>query len=314
MSDPYVEYQVGTTPEDTFVVPFQFWEKDDLYVEVGGVQELNFNITGAGDPTGGTIILVTPVTSTTVSIRRFTTVLRITDFPIAGPFRIEALNDEFDHIYAVLQDLEFSQDNVTIGWDQITGKPSEFPPSPHTHVEADITDLDKYTQAEVDASQSAQDAVIAEKMLWRGEWVDQQYEKNDVVLDWPYTMIANKQTSDRPAPLPVGEDQPVYTGDSPTAIISNAKTLLVANTYTLPTPLIVTATRVYTVAGNFYSVYLKDNSNGVITELRSFIAGEAGWVEIAAPGNIIPEGATFDLGCYVQEPDPTPTIITGDWI
>ena len=40
-------------------------------------------------------------------------------------------------------------DNVT--WDNIGGRPSEFPPEPHTHSEVDVTDLDKYTQAEVDA-------------------------------------------------------------------------------------------------------------------------------------------------------------------
>jgi hypothetical protein len=38
-----------------------------------------------------------------------------------------------------------------VDWADITNKPTTFPPDPHTHVEADITDLDKYTQAEVDA-------------------------------------------------------------------------------------------------------------------------------------------------------------------
>ena len=36
-------------------------------------------------------------------------------------------------------------------WSNLLGIPSTFPPSPHTHVEADITDLDKYTQAEVNS-------------------------------------------------------------------------------------------------------------------------------------------------------------------
>jgi hypothetical protein len=40
-------------------------------------------------------------------------------------------------------------DNVM--WGNIGGRPSQFPPTPHTHAEVDITDLDKYTQAEVDA-------------------------------------------------------------------------------------------------------------------------------------------------------------------
>ncbi len=39
----------------------------------------------------------------------------------------------------------------TISFGNITGVPLTFPPSAHTHGEADIVDLDKYTQAEVDA-------------------------------------------------------------------------------------------------------------------------------------------------------------------
>jgi hypothetical protein len=36
-------------------------------------------------------------------------------------------------------------------WSDLTGLPDTYPPGPHTHVEADITDLDKYDQATADA-------------------------------------------------------------------------------------------------------------------------------------------------------------------
>lgn len=36
-------------------------------------------------------------------------------------------------------------------WANLVGKPSTFPPSVHSHVEADITNLNKYTRAETDA-------------------------------------------------------------------------------------------------------------------------------------------------------------------
>lgn len=49
------------------------------------------------------------------------------------------------------------QASGTVDWDDIENKPTEFPPEPHNHVEADITDLDKYTKAEVDSSQVVQD-------------------------------------------------------------------------------------------------------------------------------------------------------------
>lgn len=49
-----------------------------------------------------------------------------------------------------------AEKNVNTDWNSVSGdsqllnKPLTFPPSSHTHVEADITDLDKYTQVEVD--------------------------------------------------------------------------------------------------------------------------------------------------------------------
>ena len=49
-----------------------------------------------------------------------------------------------------------AEKNVNTDWNAISGdeqllnKPSTFPPSTHTHIEADIADLDKYTQLEVD--------------------------------------------------------------------------------------------------------------------------------------------------------------------
>jgi hypothetical protein len=49
-----------------------------------------------------------------------------------------------------------AEKNVNTDWNAVSGdeellnKPSTFPPSAHTHVEANIIDLDKYTQLEVD--------------------------------------------------------------------------------------------------------------------------------------------------------------------
>lgn len=292
MSDPYVKYTVGATPEDTFVVPFQFWEREDLLVRVGVFATSDYNITGAGDPTGGSIILITPVTNTEVEILRVTQVQRISDFPIAGPFRIEALNDEFNHIYAVLQDLEFGQEIVTIDWNQVINKPTEYPPEAHTHTESEITDLDR--------------------MRWAGDWVQQTYEKNDLVLDWPYTMVANKQTTDRPAPQDVGNSSFVYTGSDPTQAIT-AKTLLVGNTYTTPVAMKIPSVRVYTIAGNVYSVYVRNVTTGYITEFLTFTADTTGWFEIAGPGNVLAAGTQLEVALYVTEPDPTPVIFTGNW-
>lgn len=44
-------------------------------------------------------------------------------------------------------------------------------------------------------------------MLWKGSWSGGDYLANDVVRDGDWTMIANKTTSDRPAPQPSGAEE-----------------------------------------------------------------------------------------------------------
>jgi len=51
----------------------------------------------------------------------------------------------------VRQDGDWAEVEIEdLDWDNISNKPTEFPPSSHTHTESDITDLDKYTQSQVD--------------------------------------------------------------------------------------------------------------------------------------------------------------------
>jgi hypothetical protein len=46
-------------------------------------------------------------------------------------------------------------------------------------------------------------ALIEDRVRWRNLWVQQTYEENDMVRDGVYTMIANKDTNDKAAPVPV---------------------------------------------------------------------------------------------------------------
>jgi hypothetical protein len=46
-------------------------------------------------------------------------------------------------------------------WNSLLNKPATFPPAVHTHVEADITNLDKYSKAQVDAIDAATRAAFA---------------------------------------------------------------------------------------------------------------------------------------------------------
>lgn len=100
----FVEYIVGSTPQDVFAIPFQFWVNSDLTVKFEGVEQIGWNTTGAGNPAGGSMTLDSPVSDGVLSIQRYVPEDRLTEFPIAGPFRIEALNSEFDYFLAMIAD------------------------------------------------------------------------------------------------------------------------------------------------------------------------------------------------------------------
>lgn len=78
-----------------------------------------------------------------------------------------------------------------------------YAPIVHTHVEADVTDLDR--------------------VRWMGPWLSQAYAENDMVKDGDWTSVANKATSDRPAPQPDGPPEnsigDTFTQDSDISIV-----------------------------------------------------------------------------------------------
>jgi len=120
---PFVSYDVGATPQDTFVVPYQFWEETDLDILFNGIEVSDFHAPVLPSPAGGEIILASPVSDGTLTIQRYTETERYTVFPIAGPFRIEALNNEFDRSLAMIDDRVFVSENNQVTWDEVVNKP-----------------------------------------------------------------------------------------------------------------------------------------------------------------------------------------------
>ena len=152
-------------------------------------------------------------------------------------------------------------------------------------------------------------------MRWAGQWAPGQYLYHDVVLDFGYLAIANKNTGDRPSPQPAGAAFFVYDGAAPTSSIT-AKQLTVGQRYTLQQDAFLNAFRIYTVTGNRYRVYAVTDPLGtpIIKELLSaFEAGSTGWQTFAVDQVIGLEGDVFDLYVAMEEPDPTPTVWTGNW-
>lgn len=102
-----VDYDVDAA-DDTFEIPFEFFELTDIRVSVGG-SELNSGFTVSGDSgtttgfPGGTLTLDSAVSNTTVSIWRDIPVSRTSVFPESGEFSIRSLNTQLARIVAMLQ-------------------------------------------------------------------------------------------------------------------------------------------------------------------------------------------------------------------
>lgn len=97
---------IATSGQTVFAVPFEFFEDADLFVYQDSALltlDTDYTVTGAGVAGGGAITLTTGATSgDPVTIIRDVAVKRVTDFPLSGPFQIEALNTELDRHTAMI--------------------------------------------------------------------------------------------------------------------------------------------------------------------------------------------------------------------
>ena len=150
---------------------------------------------------------------------------------------------------------------------------------------------------------------------WQSPYVvGNDYKKDDLVKDGDWTMIANKDTNDRAAPQPLGPEFNIYDGASPTTQ-NTAKQVVFGNRYTFDQAAYINGYRLYAVAGKTYRIFLVRDPLGtpIIEELALFVATTAGWIAFAIGNLLIGIGAKFDLVAVVYEPDPTPTVFSGDW-
>jgi len=140
-------------------------------------------------------------------------------------------------------------------------------PLVHTHIETDVTDLDR--------------------VEWRNEWAAQEYFLNDMVREGAWTMIANKGTFDHAAPQPVGAaqwllpDVPVFDDLQQTAVIKSGLHLT-----GLTNSFLITKVRVWVpniTAGARYQAGYIDNLTGQFTLGQSLTGeqvGVVGWYDV----------------------------------
>jgi hypothetical protein len=118
-----VEYAITTSSAGPFIVPFSFFEQQDIKVvkrdDVTNVEtelvittDWTFNLLdvpadqlGVGYE-GGEITLNVALENHTLKIYRDTVIERLTNYPSTGPFAIYLLNNELSRMIAIMQELE----------------------------------------------------------------------------------------------------------------------------------------------------------------------------------------------------------------
>ena len=159
----------------------------------------------------------------------------------------------------------------------------------------------------------AVELTASERVRWLTPYQAQgnTYEKNDMVLDIDWTMIANQTTDERAAPQPQGVAKFIYEG--PVATDNPVVSQIVhGQKYTFAKAGYLISYRAYTVTGNVYSIFFQFNG-GALNELATFTADVTGWTTFPLSGHIFGVGTVIELVSVVQEPDPTPTTFNGNW-
>ena len=137
-----------------------------------------------------------------------------------------------------------------------------------------------------------------------------------VTNDNGYLMISNKITSDQAAPIPMGLPYRVYDGTSPSGTIT-AKQLTLGQRYTWPRAGELVQAWAYFVAGNNYRVYSIVDPGGTderfVEVLSQITAQTTTWVALGIKTTWVDAGSVFDVYLAIEEPDPTPTMLSADW-
>ena len=102
-----VQY-TATAGQTQFVVPFEFFAATDIKVYAGEtLLSSGYTVSGAGIEGGGYVTFASGRTAgDKITLLRDIPIDRTSDFPVSGPFPIEALNDQLARLAAQVQQLE----------------------------------------------------------------------------------------------------------------------------------------------------------------------------------------------------------------
>jgi hypothetical protein len=161
---------------------------------------------------------------------------------------------------------------------------------------------------------AAEDALeFVTPVRWRNVWADGEYYNGDMVLDFPYTMIANKTTTDKPAPQDVGglnyilPDVPTWANFANTSLVGSG------HSYAFTETVEVHSIRVWppTIGANIeYRLVLQLGNSISQRVLTNLTAGQ--WNILGSDPLIVPSGSTL-LAYLETENSGSSTQVTGGW-
>jgi hypothetical protein len=104
---PTISYAASGTAT-VFTYPFRILVSTDLKVYINGtVSSTGYTVTGVGDAGGGTVVFATaPSAGTLVRLQRSIPRDRNTDYVEGGALAANTLDDDFDRVVMMLQDVE----------------------------------------------------------------------------------------------------------------------------------------------------------------------------------------------------------------
>lgn len=146
-------------------------------------------------------------------------------------------------------------------------------------------------------------------MDWQGDWFPGDYFPQQVVRDGEWTMVANKPTSDRPAPQRVGATETAYPTD-PAAWATPATALVTflgtATQFTFTESGWVDSLRAYIPQVSPTLRYVMawfdaTDPDRVIQVSSSVTPTEVGWLEMGVAQRIVLAGTKWVVALYVQQ-------------
>lgn len=135
------------------------------------------------------------------------------------------------------------------------------------------------------------DPITAAVMTWHGNWVNQNYLQNNVVRDGNWLAIANKDTTQRPAPQAVGD--PEYAmPDTPSMVdLDDLVEVVMGNTYTFQESGWLAQARVYVPnsTNHLFNVQVINVSTGgnLVYETQDSALSPDAWNIISIPKVVV---------------------------